>query len=68
LGDKGVDGRIILKWNFWKWDVKVWTGLSWLRIKISGGNCECGNEPSGSIKRGKFLDWLTNRLASKEGL
>jgi hypothetical protein len=22
------------------------------------GTCECGNEPSGSIKCGEFLDWL----------
>jgi len=22
------------------------------------GICECGNEPSGSIKCGEFLDWL----------
>jgi len=25
LGDTGVDGRIILRWNFRKWDVGVWT-------------------------------------------
>jgi hypothetical protein len=31
----------------------VWTEWSWLRI---GTCCECGNEPSGSIKCGKFLD------------
>jgi hypothetical protein len=31
------------------------------------GTCECGNEPSGSIKRGEFLDWLRNRLVSEEG-
>ena len=22
------------------------------------GTCECGNEPSGSIRSGEFLDWL----------
>ena len=32
----------------------VWTGSSWLRI----GTGECGDEPSGSIKFGEFLDWL----------
>ena len=27
-GDPGVDGRIILRWIFGKWDVGVWTGWS----------------------------------------
>jgi hypothetical protein len=35
-GDPGVDGRIILRWIFRKWDVGVWTGLSWLRIETGG--------------------------------
>jgi hypothetical protein len=34
---------------------KVWTGSSWLRIETGGGPFECGNEPCGSIKCGKFL-------------
>jgi hypothetical protein len=34
------------------------TGSSWLRIGQVAGTCECGNEPSGSIKCGEFLDWL----------
>ena len=32
LEDTGVDGRIILRWIFRKWDVGVWSGSSWLRI------------------------------------
>jgi len=32
LGDLDVDGRIILRWIFRKWNVGVWTGSSWLRI------------------------------------
>jgi hypothetical protein len=51
LEDPGVDGRIILRW-----DVGVWTGWSWLRIGTVAGTCECGNEPSGYIKCGEFLD------------
>jgi hypothetical protein len=32
-GDRGKDGTITLRWIFRKWDVGVWTGLSWLRIE-----------------------------------
>ena len=38
LGDPGVYGRIILRWIFRLWDVWVWTGSSWLRIRTVGGN------------------------------
>jgi len=33
-----VDGRIIIKWIFRKWNVEVWTGPSWLRIGTVGGH------------------------------
>jgi len=36
-GDPSVDGRIILRCNFRKWDVGAWTGLGWLRIETGGG-------------------------------
>jgi hypothetical protein len=58
LGDPGIDGRIILRWTFRKWDVGVWTGSSCLRIGTGDGACECGNEPSGSIKCREFFDYL----------
>jgi len=38
LGDTNIDGRIILRWIFRKWDVGVWTGWSWLRIGTGGGH------------------------------
>jgi len=38
LEDPRVDGRIILRWIFRKWDVGVWTGSIWLRIGTVGGH------------------------------
>jgi hypothetical protein len=29
LGDPGVDGRIVLRWIFRKWDVGVW---NWIKL------------------------------------
>ena len=36
-GDPEVDGRIILRWIFRKWEGVVETGWSWLRIGTGGG-------------------------------
>ena len=55
-GDLGVDGWLILGWISRRWDVGMWTGLGWHRIETGGGRFECGNEPSGSVKCGEFLD------------
>jgi hypothetical protein len=38
LGDPGVGGRIILRCIFRKWDVGVWTGSNWLRIRKCDGH------------------------------
>jgi hypothetical protein len=36
--DPGVYGSIILRWNFRKWDVELWTVSSWLWIGTVGGH------------------------------
>ena len=38
MGDPGIDGRIILRQIFRKWDVVLWTGSSRLRIGRGGGH------------------------------
>jgi len=38
LEDPRVDGNIILRWTFRKWDVTVWTGSMWLRIETGNGH------------------------------
>jgi len=55
LEDPGLDGSLILQWIFRKWDVRMWTGSSWLKIG-TGGPRKRGNEPSGSINSGELFD------------
>jgi hypothetical protein len=37
-GDPDVNGRLILRWIFRKWEGVVWTEWSWLRIGTGGGH------------------------------
>ena len=34
----------------------IWTGLGWPGYGQLADGCECGSEPSGSVKCGEFLD------------
>jgi len=38
LEELGVDGRIILRWIFRKWDVGIWTVSNWLGRGTGGGH------------------------------
>jgi hypothetical protein len=55
LEDPGLDGRIILRWIFRKWDVGHGLDRSGSGQGQVTGICKCGNEPSGSVKWGEFL-------------
>jgi hypothetical protein len=56
LEDPAVDGRIILKWIF----ERLGGGVDWIDLAQDrdslAGFCEYGDEPSGSIKCGEFLE------------
>jgi hypothetical protein len=53
------------------WEVvgrRAWTGLIWFRMETGlAGCCERGNEPSGFIKCGRFIDY-DDLVALQEGL
>jgi hypothetical protein len=55
LGDPGVNWRIILRWIFRKLGVGYGLDRGGSGYRQLAGTCECGNEPSGSIKCGEFL-------------
>jgi hypothetical protein len=50
-GDPGVEGRIILRWIFRKWDLGVWTGLGWLGIETGAATCFDTSSPSSAYVR-----------------
>jgi hypothetical protein len=56
LEDPGLGGRIILEWILKSWDL----GLDLIDLAQDKGQvagcCECGDEPSGSIKCREFID------------
>jgi hypothetical protein len=56
LEDLGVSGIIILERILGKYGGKVWSGFIWLGI----GTREHGNKLSGSIKGGKYLNYLSD--------
>ena len=56
LEDPGVDGRIILRWIFTKWNGGHGLNCSGSEQGQMAGTCECGIETSGSVKSGEFLD------------
>jgi len=66
LKDAGVDGRIILKWIFKKWDV----GMDCIELAQDSYRWRAlGNilsEPSGCINCGEVLDWQRNCLVLRK--
>jgi hypothetical protein len=54
--DPGVDGRLILKRFFRKWEEGINLDSSGSGKGQVAGACECGNEPSCSIECREFLN------------
>ena len=58
LKDPGVDGRKILRWILEKCDWGHGLDRSDSGQEQVAVSCECGDESSGCIKRGEFLESL----------
>jgi hypothetical protein len=56
LKDPVIDGKVILRWIFKKWEVGYGVDRSGSGYGQVAGTCECDNEPSGSVKCEEFLD------------
>jgi hypothetical protein len=56
LEDLAVDGEIILEWIFVKYDRRCGLDSSGSGQGPVASPCEHGNEPTGSIKNGEFVD------------
>jgi hypothetical protein len=54
LEDLGIDGRIILKLIFKKFNGEAWARCTWLMAYC----CECGIKPQAFLKFGVFLHSL----------
>ena len=68
LEDLSVDGRIILKCLFKKWNMEYLQGCSCSEQGHIAGSWECGNEPPGSTTCRKILDQLRTCQLLKKGL
>jgi hypothetical protein len=56
LEGPGVDGKIILRWIFRRWDRGIGLDLSGLGYGRVADSCKCGNEHPCYIMCGEFLD------------
>ena len=55
MEDPGVDGRIRLKLIF---ETLFMGGMDWIDLTVGRDCFECGDDPSGFIKCGEFLELL----------
>jgi hypothetical protein len=56
FGDTDIDGRVILRWIFRKWDGGYGLDRDGSGKGQVAGTCECVHKPLGSIQCGEFLD------------
>jgi hypothetical protein len=51
----GISGKLIFKWKFEEYSVRMWTEFVWFRIASAMGSYGHNYEPSGFVTGRQFL-------------
>jgi hypothetical protein len=66
LGELGLRIKIILKWTLKQWNLRLWAGSVWCRLRSNDRHFGRGNESSDFVKDRKYLNCVSSYQISNQ--